>query len=456
VWPTKAREFTVATHWEVVGKGDERALTVISFSCPEADELRPVAAKRVRANLFVSMYLIRPLSDRNDDQCHITRLLSFDLAGGMNQQLSNVIIAQQANLPSVVTEFLQRHEPVVENRYRGALSNETVVWSVIDRLGANSSTPNGIRRPPSPLALASESIIIDDDDNSSNHPSPRTQTNAKIPAVESQAIALLAPVFLFHLGSLIGVPLIYLLFCITAFLAVRQVTIWHLGRPVPLSDDTCAVDKVTCRFSVDLKGVLRFIANKREEREESVHSSAEVSVVHIVASALARSLQRFPMLHQSRRKIPWLWIDILVDASADPIDVSFSENGGGIVTLRDIGKKNVQEIADELATAEESTDKSNKLGPCLVLSMSDFEDSGITIDATPSNPEVKIVAVVGGVRLERDVGSARSNNRKSQPPRPLLSLSLTITASEHADVTTCRRFAEEVHKFLQFPEMCDG
>ena len=49
VWPTSSREFAVATHWQVLQKGaagSDRALLLWAFSCPEANQLRPVVEPR--------------------------------------------------------------------------------------------------------------------------------------------------------------------------------------------------------------------------------------------------------------------------------------------------------------------------------------------------------------------------------------------------------------------------
>jgi hypothetical protein len=65
VWPTSSREFAVATHWQVLQKGQtayERALLLVAFSCPEADALRPtVEPRHVRAELLISMVLSKSI-----------------------------------------------------------------------------------------------------------------------------------------------------------------------------------------------------------------------------------------------------------------------------------------------------------------------------------------------------------------------------------------------------------
>jgi hypothetical protein len=440
------------THWEVVGRGDERAIALISFSCIEADALRLIAPKHVRANLFVSMYLLRPVSNGEQAQCHVTRLLSFDLGGGMNQHLSNVISAQQANLPAVLAEYFQRHEPVVANRYMGLPTNETVVAAIIKRLNRSSNgAPSSPLRPPSPLNSDDSDAFV----ALGNEP----KGGRRLPSVESQAVVLFAPVIVHWLVNQCRIPGSALVFSLGAFLAVRQVVLWHLGDVLLPSEEPAVLGPVTCRYTVDLKGVLRFIANKKEERVELQSGSADVSVIHIAASALARAMQKEPSLHSRRVVIPWLFIDKIVDASAEPVDVSVSENGGGVVTLKSVQNQNIQCIADTLATAEYQTSKTQEMGQCLVLAMSNYDGFEMVTEAAPVHRDVAVVAVLGGVHLEHPAQSsprAANGANRAASPRPVLSLSLTITGHQQPDIVTCRRFADEVRKLLIYPEICES
>lgn len=438
----------MATHWKIVERGDERAIAVVSFSCPEAGALRPPAPRHVRADLIVSMYLLRPIFHDDEEKCRLTRLVSFDLAGTVHQHLSNVVSTQQASLPAVIEEYFQRHEPVVENRYRGLLSNESVVTTVIKRL--KQKTANGLHD----MARPSSTLNMDDDcDNDADN---IDSSVGRSPPLEAQAVVLLAPSLLHYLMNFFRVPFATLGFCFCAFLAIRRVVIWHLGETLPLSDEAHVLGPVTCRFAVPLKGVLRFIANKREERDELSNSHADVSIVHIVACALARALKKETTLHIRRVSIPWLLIDKVVHASSEPVDVSVSENGGGIVTLKGVDSQTIQDIADGLSAAEDRTNKTKEVGQCLVLAVSNDGQSEMVTDAAPVHRNIAVVAVVGGVHLEHPPQAPRSSGVNSMSPCPVLSLSLTITGHRHTDIVTCRRFADEVRKLLVYPEICDS
>ena len=132
-----------------------------------------------------------------------------------------------------------------------------------------------------------------------------------------------------------------------------------------------------------------------------------------------------------------------------------SENAGGFVTLCGVEQRSIQSIADELSNADNAHGRVQSIGQCLVMASRNSEDSEIETDAFPIDPRVTIVAVVGGVRLDRN--SPRSPGPSPIiAPRPLLSISITIADHHQSDLDICRRFSEEVRKLVQYPEMCDG
>jgi hypothetical protein len=451
-WPTTARDFAVVSHWQVVGRGDERAIVLYSFSCPEADAIKPPLADHVRANLIVSMYLLRAV---DDNLCRITRILSFDPAGNIARHLAHVAVSQQANLPATIGKHLTRVEPVPESRLKGHFTNEMLIKDVINMLP--SGTIGTVKRQLTFENMESVIVTNNDDARSASTGTFRKQTHEhEPPSLEVQAIYLLAPIVLFRVVTFLGIPGAVVLFCLAVFLGVRHVVLLHFGEIVPKSTELEVIGSVTCRFSVDLKGVLRFIANKREEREElDGGSTAEVSVVHIVACAVARALKKEESLRQRRVRFPWLLIDDCVQPSSASVDISVSENAGGLVTLRGVDNRGVQSIADELADAHHITDETRELGQCLVLATPDYDQTDMELDVAPAHPDVSVVAVIGGVRLTRNMRNSRTSGF-GLPPRPMLSLSLTIKPAQQNDLAICRRFAEEVQKLLQFPEMCDS
>lgn len=449
-WPTAARDFAVLSHWQVVGRGDERAIVVFSFSCSQADDIKPQLVDHVRASLLVSMYLLRAV---DDDHCRITRILSFDPAGNITRHLAHIAVSQQANLPATIGHYLACNEPVVDSRLLGPFTNAILVKEVINHLP--SETVGTVKRQ---LTYENMNALIVNDEVNERSPSKKGKLQAhELPTLEVQALYLLVPIVLFRLADFLGIPGAVLWFCLSAFLAVRQVVLMHFGAVVPKSIELDAIGPVTCRFLVDLKGVLRFISNKKEEREELAGGTTEVSVVHIVACAVARALKKEEALRLRRVRFPWLLIDECVEPPSDSVDVSVSENSGGFVTLKGVEERGVQSIADELGDAQHITDVTRELGQCLVLATPDYDQTDMELDVASIHPDVAVVAVVGGVRLVRNTRNIRSSGfgAPADVPRPMLSISLTINAALQNDIVVSRRFAEEVQKMLQFPEMAE-
>lgn len=441
IWPASPREFAVITHWQVVGKGEDKAVVTCSFSSPEADQARPREPGHTRGALFVNLSLLRPVDAH---QCHYTRLLSFDI-GGSSSHFSNVIISQHAGFPSIVNEYLLTTEPLPEQRAQGPLTDEVLMKDFVSRLGETQ------RKNPQ-LANGSpdrDSVVVS--------PPRDTKLDApRAPTVEQQATLLFAPLIAYRVLAFISLPLAAILFVIVAFMAVRQVVLLHLGDLVPDREEQGLVGPVTCRFKVDLKGVLRFIANKKEEREELKTGSADVSVLHIVACAVAKALKREEMLNVRRVRIPWLCIDVVAKCRGEHVSVSISQDASKPLTVQSVDESNVQAVADEMERLVVDDGRKDAIGRCLVLATPNYDRVDMETDAIPHHEGVKVVAVIGGVRLERNNTVRHSGFGSSNNPRPVLALSLSIANSRESDFIACRRFAEEVQKLLQFPEMCDN
>jgi hypothetical protein len=438
---------------------------MLSFSCPQADVLKPITPKHVRANLLVSMYLLRPIYSNHhgedEERCHMTRLLLFDLSGGVSRQLSNVISTQQANIPVIIRDFLDRHESIIENRFRGQLSDEAIICNVIERLtsmvqgAAHGTMPS----PPAPRRqIAFDESRMEDDDSGNisiiSGTNGETRMREQQPSALRQAMVLMAPVIFHGIANCMRISGLNLLFVPFAFLALRLVACWQIGCAIEQPDTRLKLGTVTCRFHLDLKGILRFIANKREEREEMKTGAAEVSVVHIVTSALALALKKEPELRMRRVSIPWLLIDRWVDISSEPIDVSISKKSGNLLTLYAVDSENVQNIADELAEAEKKPLDRVK-GECVVMSTPGTDDAELEMEVAPDFTDTSILAVIGGVRMksidQRHPGASRS----SPAPRPVLTITLTMNGHLGGDLATYRRLADEVKRFLEFPEILD-
>ena len=503
VWPAAPRDFVVATHWQVVGQDKEddinnnnnsevpKSIVLISLSCPEADRvweshsgssapsspgpsLSRTASRntsRVRGTVHLCANLIQPLptplsiapgrgdNDASMNQCLWTRIVSIDLGGGeeVSPQLVNAVMHQRAKFPLRLSTYLRQFGPTPEPRHRGPLTNESLHRSIVGKLEETRRSVRDRRRIGSQHETPRDSPVIPDDDASADDGAIENP-DFLLPPLDQQALVLLAPLLLYQFLVLVKAPSPAVAFLGGVFWAVRQVVLLHIGPTLPDAGPTL-LGPVTCRFRIDLKGVLRFIANKKEEREELKRGTADITVLHIVACAVATALKKCDALQVRRVSIPWLGIHRTVPcAAADPVSVSFlvnSETGSQIITLQQVDTYNVQRVADEMKAAADHPDGgAASVGQCLIVAAPNYDHTEMETDVVPRHPNVRVVCTVGGVHLDRNAPQlARSSGTVRPPgPRPFLSLSLTVT---NTDYTACTRLAEDVQTLLQFPEMCD-
>lgn len=445
IWPVAAREFAVAVHWQVVKWKSGPAIVAYSLSCPEAEQAVPETRPGpVRAKLIINFGIIEPTNTGS----RWTRFAAFDLMGGINQSLSNVVLMQQSAMPEL---FVKYFDQVSETSETSILSNEAIREKIIGPILGVSN--NGIRRnleflPSVPESLEVTSLSEETDQGVAKEPTRHA------PTLQTEALILLLPLLGYQFFAFFQRDsLAFWCFCIVAAFSIRQTVYLHLVRgpilSLGLGRESPLTSTVTCRISFQAKGIHRYLANSKEEKEERNLPHHDITFVHLVISAVAKALAKEKHMCVRRHCIPWLMIDTTIDLSSQPIMVSISENSGSVINLDNVQDRSVQSIADELTEAENDRDRGyfsvrrSKLGHCLVLASHD--ESLVEIDAVISaRPEVGIVAMVGGLQ------EAVSGNM-----RDILTVSLTMAVPPSADVTACRRYAAEVQKLLQFPELCD-
>ena len=254
---------------------------------------------------------------------------------------------------------------------------------------------------------------------------------------------------------------------------------------------------ITCRFDIELKGILRYISAKKEERQKQTDNDdselkdkdAEIAVTHIVIKAAARAMSEFPSFNGYKVSIPMLaiqgyfpyrQIDISV---AKGIHRSSSESNY-TSKLCNVDQLTIKDIATQVAM-KISSDNSYKnqsfmsrmftklsslifqhnqdFGSCVVLTSPNSENADVEIDVAPSlsmesnGNTPTVVIVVGGVRiLSQPMNKSSSSNRSSSSTsaRPFLHMSISMNCPA-SSVATCRKFAERIQKLAQLPEICD-
>jgi hypothetical protein len=485
VWPTSARDFAVCVQWRLVTltnatattaasaareNGDSAqkqqpppSLLLVTCSVPQADLLKPPQPNHVRAHLEVSLQLLQPIGIDNKS-CRHTRILSYDLCGNIPKHLTNHIMMQQANLPRVVDLHLRRTiKPIVPTHLivnmdmAGPLTNDYIIQNIIPTTTGKRSLQ---------VEDHQDSIVVSDEE-----PSLLQSVNKDmaLPSLAWIATVLMGPIIVYNkLKNIFGMEWIFI---ISAWYAIRWVVLAQIGKPLLPPNGASGSSNpsmvVTCRFTVDLKGVLRFISNKQEERQErkdmgaDAHAPAEseISVTHIVMSALAQSLVKYPSFNRTHISYPLLLVDGYV-SNNDSVHMGIPNPSGGLLSIQIVKHKTVQEIANALAQAEHVLTETQKKEPSSLLSqlfssmslwqpltplpqfvvMATPDSDHCQVDIDAGNlPGVTVAVVVSGIRLVQK--------------KPTLSMSLTIQSP--LAVETCREFAEHVQKLVQFPEMCD-
>jgi START domain len=470
-WPTTPIDFAAVSHWQVLerGGGEERAICLISTSCPEANDATrdESPSPAIRGEVVFCWTLLRQQRASEcaggrpaRESCRLTRILSVDLGPSAPSKLIGQFLNQRANLPAELSRFLGSYEPTPEARHKldGPLTDDHLIRDIIHRLDETRKRAAERRRRAPPKLTQTEHVTQQSDDSSEDD-SSTADKDFLLPPLDQQAVLLIAPLVVYSLSAWSRAPpSASFWFALTLYVCVRELVLLHLGPPVSRLSSQLVLGSVTCRFQIDLKGVLRLIANKKEEREELKRGNSEVTILHIVACAVATALKKEPTLCAKRVSIPWLCIDRLVQNDLEPLCVTFLfDNGDGFraITIDKIDP-NVQQVADDMKIASEHQwSRDGKIGTCLIVAAPNFDQVEMETDVIPMHPNVRVVCSIGGVDVARNVQERSGSSGRQQAPRPHLSLSLSVVNSDPSDYGACRRLAEDIQTLLRFPEMCD-
>lgn len=82
---------------------------------------------------------------------------------------------------------------------------------------------------------------------------------------------------------------------------------------------------------------------------------------------------------------------------------------------------------------------------------------GIQMTQCQLPKDLDVLVVVGGIRLQRSIGASPkgSSSPRASLPKPVLSLSLAVNTANALDMAKYTALAEDLQKFIQFPELCD-
>lgn len=515
VWPTSPRDFAVVIHWQALQRQladgtTEEALVILAFSCLEAENLRKPSMPHIRATLHASFYLLRlvPPPANNDKaiaKCRMTRILSYDLGGSLPRNLTTTVLMQQACVPAILSKHLAQVEPSPDQRLCshgvGLLNNENVIADVVEMIIQRSQ--------PALASGACRNLNLDQSAPDINAAkagieSHREPEERKEWSAQATAASLLMPLLLHRLASTASFLIVSegeefwfmhpsSIFLFFAFVTARLLLLpFFFGEELSDSARVQRYEEGTTafRFNVELQGVLRFIRIALEEKREpgaskAKQASAEVSIVHIVAIALARVMQNNSDCWNCRRvSIPFLFKDGLFRYPSSQLDVSLSFASGRLVCLNNFAFGDVQTVADAMLGSEQHQSAADTLtvegilssfchlmdcghrhGQCLIiLTETDPEDAcarskindagGVQITTLKMPNGVDVAVTIVGVGLQRSSISVGSPPRAFSP-KPTLSLLLTINTSSVLDTARIVHFAEDLQKLIRFPELCE-
>ena len=256
-----------------------------------------------------------------------------------------------------------------------------------------------------------------------------------VPHWSLQAIVLAFPLFVHRL--FVGTLLSLSVFLFAAFWAVRLVALWHIPGHVLQPESESVMRELKCQFSVKRKGLSRYIQNAQEERLERVPNNGEVTLLHIVTKAVAQALKSEPHIAKQRFCIPWLGIDhSFVPQQAN---LSLISNGGQARTIEGVQHMTIQDIANVMKKRSTTGAQSVRVpGHCRIVVVSPTRD--------PNNPHAPVIAMEGVASDDKPLVMVTQHE---------MSVTVAITIPSPIQTEACHRFASELHKLLQFPEMCD-
>ncbi|KAG7354050.1 PH domain containing protein [Nitzschia inconspicua] len=431
VWPTSPRDFATAAFWTLLQRSppnapEERALCALAVSCPQAEDA---------------------LSDNDDDNTHVrgtlhvalnfwkttpqgtyhARILSFQLNGRIPPTLTQTVLEQQSNLPRVMDTYLTKENKEQPLQHK---LEYTSIYNVMDQMNKNKNKEKddvehfNLDRTESKIAsFQSVQHVLS---------SPLT--------VENEAMVLLTPLVLYKLLSIISIRCAALCFAVGFLLALQWTIRRHLltvFRVLPKSQkqklgNFFAKGSTSCRFNVDLKGVLRFLANEKEAGEDHIVNEPEILISHILVRALGKAMSQ--LSHLAARQYTFM-------PPLYAVDVVFHDHKTSkAIWIDRPDEMTVQEIA-EFFTRDQppKTLWQTAMGPtCHIFTSPDSDHAQVDLDVVMER--VPITVCVSGIRLEKE-------NRQ-----PSLCVAITILST---DIDECRAFAETVQKLIQFPEMLD-
>ena len=472
VWPTSPRDFVVAVQWRLLESSLtttttttrpdwEKAICICAVSYDDGDHRR--FRNHVRGALHVNLTLLRPV-DGMPSQCEFVRVLSYSLGGSVPASLSSSVMQKQAGLPAILASYMAQPSlclPAVVD-----LTREALLPIVREE--------QQLRFNPVASEIGNDNDEEDDEDDDDDD----DEDTKRMDLVETSLVLLLPLVLWRAMGTSWLDPTIRgALFMLAVLASVRFVVLQRLG---PSTATPLHIGPITCRFSVNLRRVLRTLADQQNQETD-----VKVSVVHLVVKAAATALEEMETMNRKVVSYPLLGIHnrsfsrMHVDVSI--LNATTTDPSARFVTVRGASSLTGSEIAASAARAEQSLlllsespsmmeslsnwiqqtlgltsvkeREGNDYGSCLVVASPESDNTStaqMDLAIVPTSGAFNVVVVVGGVRLQRPTPPP-TPTRVSRRSRPTLQPTLDVSISSNSaacGIGETRKFAERLHQLL--------
>jgi hypothetical protein len=251
-------------------------------------------------------------------------------------------------------------------------------------------------------------------------------------------------------------------FVSSSFMALRIVILLSLGTPIP---QQLVPKGVTYRLSIDLRGFLDFLA---ERREKTSSTKKDLSVLPLIVKSIAKALSEVDEMNSRKVDIPLFGISGYFLHRETPVSVLWEKNvdDNQLIHVADVNEKSIESLSMELEKSILSSNKSESSylgifssisnfhtpsfspGSCLILVCPDFDDNEALDAKVSAYKHYNGTIVVGGIRFQKQKRLKDSESAIKFCSTPFLSLLVTLD-NPCCSLLDCKHFVERIQELLE-------
>ena len=386
--------------------------------------------------------------------CTHTRIISYDLKGQIPKAIVESVLMQQSALPRIMDAHLQKikKRPTYNTIPKGIqLNNYESIYQLLKEQDAITTAERKKKKELSTTTMNGHDFgqsIVDESMTTRTCTASRSQA----PSIFVESIVLLSPV-LVH--QLIGHSLFVfasIVFC------VRWVILEHLLRYsilLPSSNKPTmqeASGTTCCNFTVDLKGIKKFLLTKQEESKKD-KAVTKVDSIHIIVRSVSRVMAKNPALFARKFPLlPYLYSTDIVLHNQLEVNSDKQEHTRGLWIPAE-NHQSIKGVADYCTSPNTSSHQQPNLlhrhilGPsCRLWILPDNTQSD------NKNNKIEMEWKMEGCPLNIVISTILQKDGNSRKETKHLGVSMTF---QSPDVASCHSFAEQIQQLIQSPELCD-